>query len=401
MKYKYISSLFIYIISVTQLFGAIGGYQKLPWSFEYKYAQAKEACSDLGMTLATVPEIREVQAKTNDSGEYWTSEGYVYRMSNQEYIDYGQSKENYKGGYCYKPAPVQEQITITDVDTLIRVDAGTSEIIDKNFSMACSSVKHDIGSIEITNADSSPGDTSYIEYNSTLVTSLGLTVQDFVSNGQIIFTKVGGLTSSNWESFFKTMKFKTSVQDLSKTKKVTFTLKNSPKVETVQNLQLGAVSTNPETSSSLTTTLAKWTNSDVNITAYDGANQTIASTYFVTTTTKTQLADHVSTGLGVNGKSGDDGQIDWIMDSNLPAKGYAEKIVMKFAKPLTDITVGFSGLGSRFTAAGGAKAVYEFYYKDVLVRSRGKLDREADFDGDGYVATNKTTTNLIVDKMKQ
>jgi hypothetical protein len=501
MKYKYIFSLFVYIISVAQLFGAIGGYQKLPWSFEYKYAQAKEACSDLGMTLGTIAELKEVKVLANNSGEYWTFEGSVYRMSDN-YIDTGQSKENYKGGYCvyygsskpspafikidlttsayldpskkrwaeaktlcesknmslpsynemkiisksggtpneywtrdiinandtymyridgsnkwikdfyqsmqnvnyknaycYKPAPTQEQITITDVDTLIRVDAGTSEIIDKNFSMACSSVKHDIGSIEITNADSSPGDTSYIEYNSTLVTSLDLTVQDFVSNGQIIFTKVGGLTSSNWESFFKTMKFKTSVQDLSKTKKVTFTLKNSPKVETLQNLQLGAVSTNPETSSSLTTTLAKWTNSDVNITAYDGVNQTIASTNVVTITRKTQLAEHVSTGLGVNGKSGDDGQIDWINDSKLPSKGYAEKIVMKFAKPLTDITVGFSGLGGRFTAAGGAKAVYEFYYKDVLVRSRGKLDREADFDGDGYVATNKTTTNLIVDKM--
>ncbi len=503
MNKKIIFILFVYFILINKLFSAIGGYQKLPWQ-DYEWIEAKEGCSDLGMTLPTRAELTEVANLSRDNGEYWSNDeinsndAYVFRMSDkwsqsmQKYnkktvycIYYGSTKPtavfvpvapekmlrltnqyrwpdavaecaksnmqlpsrdemkaisksggnngeywtrdiidsswsyqyritgsshwtedfiqnmqnvNYKNVYCISAtssAPAKPE------DINITVSAGIPTIIDNNFSLNCSTSLNDIAIVEVINSDSSPGEISFIEYDQAIISSLSLTVdKSLSSNGQLIFKSNSGLSSANWEKVFKSLKFKANSSDVNKTFKILITVKKSPTTSTIKNIELGAVSLNPETTESLTTTLAKWQKySDINITGYDGANSTLASIHFVTTTTKTKLADHVSTGLGVNGKSGDDGQIDWISDSKLPAKGYAEKIVINFAKPITDIKVGFSGLGDRFTASGGAKAVYEFYYKDVLVRSRGKLDREADFDSDGYVATNMTTTNLIVDKM--
>jgi|GEM_PF-6672992 len=182
--------------------------------------------------------------------------------------------------------------------------------------------------------------------------------------------------------------------------KVIFTIK---KVKDFidKDLKIGALPTKPETFESLQTTFKKWKHSEVTKTAYKGNNKAVLTVvnsakinkgigkgFFVKTYKNTPfLAFHVSTGLGVNR-----GQILWRESGSI-----ADKIIFEFEKPLTDVIVGFTGLGSRFIHS--AKAVYEFYYKGKLVRSRGKLDRSQDFDGDGFVATNITTTNVPIDKM--
>ena len=193
--------------------------------------------------------------------------------------------------------------------------------------------------------------------------------------------------------------------EISQNFKVIFTVK---KVEELidKDLKIGAIPTKPETLDSLKTTLDKWKHSEVTKKAFKGdvlAKLTIVNSakiykglgkgFFVEAYKNTPfLAFHVSTGLGVNS-----GQILWREKKNLEAGGIADRIEVTFDKPLVDTVVGFTGLGSRFIDS--AKAVYEFYYKGKLVRSRGKLDRSLDFDGDGFVATNITFTNVPIDKM--
>jgi hypothetical protein len=394
------------------------------WSFDFyrhpsdlEWSEAKSLCESKGMKLPNYEEMKIISKNGGISGEYWTeteqnsNNAYIYRIdSSGKWVkDWYQTmqKVNGKKTYCYKDTSVAEipveipatpeepnpnDILATDVDTIVEVNAGTTEIIDSEFISTISdktSLK-DLGIVEITNSDASPGDISYLQYDDVLAKSLNLKVTPFGSNGQIIFQ--GSLKISEWEKLFKTVKFASKTEDLTKNFKVTFTLKNSLGKK---DIELGAIPENPETTESLKSTLAKWENQYVSKIGYYGDLEKPLN--IVTTNKASVLSNHVSTGLGVEGLKGDKGQIDWIADSKQEIGGIPEKIIINFSKPITDITVGFSGLGGRFIDS--AKAVYEFYYKGVLVRSRGKLDRSEDFDGDGYIATNLTTTNLIVDKM--
>jgi sporulation protein YlmC with PRC-barrel domain len=314
------------------------------------------------------------------------------------------------------------KIEVTDVDTLVRVDSGTTETIDAMFSTG-ESVNRDIGVIEITNEDSTPGDITYLSYNREVIESFGLTVTEFSENGQIIFSG-NSLSNSDWERVFRGVQFVSSENDLNATKKVTFTLKNSDDASN-RDLELGNVPPsfedgnpyNYETKTSLKAEMSQWERDGVHITGYfKGVESPLAVVNRQRSDTqddkphgniklanygKIDLSYHESTGFGVKGKQDvADGQIDWKKNtSDKIDGGDAEIMIITFDRPITDVRVGFTGLGGRFTEVQGANAVFEFYYKGVLVRARGKLDREADFDGDGYVSTNIATTNLIVDKI--
>jgi len=194
-------------------------------------------------------------------------------------------------------------------------------------------------------------------------------------------------------------------QEISEKFKIIFTVKKVSKLID-KDFRIGAIPTIPETLNSLKTTFKKWTHSQITKKAFKGKVKSkftivnypkiykgIGKGFFVKQNPNTPfLSFHISTGLGVNG-----GQILWRKNNTLRKGGIQDKVVIKFNKPIVDIVIGFTGLGIRFIDS--AKAVYELYYKGKLVRSRGKLDRSADFDGDGFVATNITTTNMPVDKM--
>ncbi len=289
------------------------------------------------------------------------------------------------GGKIYQ---VMRYIDSDNDDLFNSVKNNFSQSVNYNYSSGLNPANsRTTGVIEITNPDSTPGDISRLTYDENIANNLGLVQTSFASNGQIIFN--GNVTVGDFEALFRTVKLHSTNLDVGKNYKITFSIKGS-ETSLNGNLVIGTVPANPETSESLETTLSKWVNPDVNITGYTINVQKDLTV--VTTNRVADLSEHVSTGLGVTA-----GQIQWTYNSSYPDKGYADRIVIDFAKPITDITVGFSGLGPRFVDS--AKAVYEFYRNGELVRQRGKLDRSEDFDGDGHIATNLTKTDLTIDRM--
>jgi protocatechuate 3,4-dioxygenase beta subunit len=266
--------------------------------------------------------------------------------------------------------------------------------VDGQFSAGNSDEVRQSGVIEILNSDATPANISLLTYDENIVKNLGVTVQKNANNGQIIFS--GNLTVSQWNTIFRTVKLIVNEGDTPKTYAISFSVKNNDS-SINEGFQLGNIKANPETSESLTASLSQWIANGISVKGYTKGIEkslTVVTTQNVLHdyTSSTGLPYHVSTGLGVT-----DGQIEWHKDSSLPAGGYADKIIVKFDTPVTNVEVGFTGLGGRFIDS--AKAVYEFYYQGQLVRTKGRLDRSADFDGDGYLATNVTSSDLLIDEM--
>ena len=307
----------------------------------------------------------------------------------------GISYLNQGEGSCSKDDEGESgKIIQSDVENVVNVNAGSFKILDPKFATGGKASVRNLGVIEITDSNSSPADISYIKYDKVLAKSLNLSIEEFSANGQIVFN--GKLSFDKWEELFQTVKFVASEDENGENFKVVFTIKSTQKLSD-KNFQLGAVPTDPETKDSLTSTLKRWQKDGVEVKGYygdDARDLTVITTKDVLKNPNSTkgLGYHKSTGLGIA-----DGQILWKSIPSAPNGGKAQKIIIKFKEPITDVQVGFTGLGPRFIDS--AKAVYEFYYKDKLVRSRGTLDRSADLDGDGFVATNITSTNLIVDKM--
>jgi len=362
---------------------------------ELAFDAPESICPDGGSIVQTIRYI-----DNNDNGEFDESDTHVYKWDfNSTYcigLEYEQTLEHRvtltaPESICPDGGEIISIIRYIDInhngvyDT--KENANKSKIIDAQFTTGGGSETRDVGVISIINEDSTPADISYIQFDTEKALSLDLAIERLEENGQIKFT--GALTLDEWDKFFREIKLLSPRGEDSKQFTVDFTVKNSNSANS-EGFVLGNPKLTEETTESLTASLDKWKLEGVDVKGFKGEEPADLSVV----TTKDVLQDyqgtkglpfHKSTGLGVS-----KGQI-------LFKDGIAEKIVIAFDEPVTNIEVGFTGLGGRFIDS--AKAVYEFYYLGKLVKTRGTLDRSFDFDNDGYLATNITEANILIDKM--
>ncbi len=103
----------------------------------------------------------------------------------------------------------------------ITIQGGETKYIDSKFSATDGNSK--FGIVEILNLDTSPGNISYIEYDTELAKKMNMKIYKSASKGQIIFR--GEANNQEWGKLFRTIKFRTSKKDIGKKFAVRFALK--------------------------------------------------------------------------------------------------------------------------------------------------------------------------------